>query len=469
MRFAVAFAFATCALVGPLSAEEPQPIELTIRACAIETPVLKYRLLPAEADMKPGDAAPILLRLPWEQAKWMNEVFPSLSEWESRPLDAPEWENSGGVLPERFFDEMKRAAFRRDAHWEYPIGETTSPYLILLPDVQGLRGFLGYGLAARIRYHISRGELEQAREGILVGLTNGRHLAQTPFYIVQLVALAIHRSMLDRTAELISQPDSPNLYWALSTLPDSLIELDRAASLASSMFSMTLPAANDLDQPRDAEEWQKMGEQLVNLLIEFDELPRPLQKRRSDWAPDQIAKWAPSARDELPGLLQVPTEKVAAMSDAEASVRWYVHQRLAIDQRMAAVTSLAPREALPQFIQLKREIKTMHEKASTREAEVFDPAAIYVTAWSLRRKIAALRIIEAVRHYLAEHDGKLPATLDEVDGAPIPRDPLMDQPFIWQIDGKTALLKAPSLPDRILAPDSSAQGNSQVQYRLRVE
>ncbi len=66
------------------------------------------------------------------------------------------------------------------------------------------------------------GELDKACEGILVGLANGRHLAQTPFYINQLVALSIHQVMLDRTAELISQPDSPNLYWALSTLPDSL-------------------------------------------------------------------------------------------------------------------------------------------------------------------------------------------------------------------------------------------------------
>ena len=78
------------------------------------------------------------------------------------------------------------------------------------------------------------GELDTAREGILVGLANGRHLAQTPFYINQLVALSIHQVMLDRTAELISQPDSPNLYWALSTLPDSLPLPGRACNRQTS-------------------------------------------------------------------------------------------------------------------------------------------------------------------------------------------------------------------------------------------
>ena len=102
-----------------------------------------------------------------------------------------------------------------------------------------------------------------------MGLANGRHLAQTPFFVNQLVAAAIHRSMLDRTADLIAQPNSPNLYWALSTLPDSLVELHRAASMEASMFTMTFPAANDLDRPRDAEEWKKMLVQLFELFDQF--------------------------------------------------------------------------------------------------------------------------------------------------------------------------------------------------------
>jgi hypothetical protein len=278
----------------------------------------------------------------------MTNVFPKLEEWESRPLTAPEWANSGGVLPQNFYDEMKRAAHRRDAHWEYPIHETQTPYMILLPDVQGLRGFLGRGLSARIRYHLSRGELDQAREGILVGLANGRHLAQTPFLVNQLVAAAIHRTMLQRTDELISQPNSPNLYWALSTLPDSLLEMDRAASLESSVFAMTLPAANDLDRPRSETEWREMATQLIQLLRELDELPREEQPKGTSFLSQilqrlnlggdaRIAEWAEHARSELPELSGYSQERVEAMSDEEAAVRWYVTLRLARDEHLAAV------------------------------------------------------------------------------------------------------------------------------------
>ena len=483
MRFVALTAACVIYWGGSVAAEEPQPIELTIHARAIETPPLKYRLFPAEADRKAGDAAPILLRLPWEQTAWMHDVFPTLQEWESRPLNAPEWAASGGVLPANFFSEMKRAAFRRDAHWEYPIGETSSPYFILLPDVQGLRGFIGRGLAARIRYHISRGELDQAREGILVGLANGRHLARTPFYVVQLVALAVHRSMFDATRELISQPDSPNLYWALSTLPNSLIELDRAANLEGSIFALTFPAANGIDRPRDAAEWRKIAVQLIELLEENEELPK--QERRPDgdltsqiaanWgrlasAAKIIAAWSKVARAELPELLEVPPEKIATMSDEEAAVRWYVARRVAIEQETAATIVLPPREVLPtfRFRKLRKEMDMLHEKAGTKETDFINRKMVYLTAWSLKRQIEALRIIEAVRDYLAAHDGKLPATLEEIDKVSIPFDPITDQPFEWKVEGATAVLKAPPPPPDAREPGAYRDPYNFLEYRLKV-
>jgi hypothetical protein len=465
MRFVTVFAAISVLLVRPLAAEESPPVELTIRARAIETPVLKYRLLPAEAELKPGNAAPILLRMPWEQTAWMNQVFPTLHEWETRPLDAPEWAASGGVLPEHFFREMRRAAFRRTADWEYPIGEAASLYTILLPDVQGLRVFIGRGLVARIRYYLSRGELEQAREGILIGLADGRHLAQTPFYVCQLVAIAIHRTMLDQTGELISQPDSPNFYWALSALPDSLISLDRTASLEADAFARTLPVAADLDGPRNQQEWRNMARQLVELLKTLDELP---EARAKDGAStlDVLAKWTAVAREELPELANVSAAKVTAMSDAEASVRWYVHQRLAIDHRAAAAVVLPPREAWPLLRQLRQEVKSLHEKTGTTESGFFDPTLMYVSPWSINRKIQALRIIEATRHYMAAHEGKLPAALDDITEVPIPLDPLTGEPFSWKVSGETALLEAPPLPAWAIPPDSTAARVSVVRYRL---
>ncbi|MCU0879995.1 MAG: hypothetical protein MUF06_19670 [Pirellulaceae bacterium] len=271
-------------IAQPRPAEVPKPVELFLDPRPIESPVFQYRLHPAEAERRDGNAVPILLRLPWEQTQWMNTVFAKLGtdeapDWEALPLDSPEWKNSRGVLPRIMFEEMKRAAYRREARWEYPIGETQTPYLILLPDVQGLRGFLGRALSARIRYNLSQGELDEAREGILVGLANARHMAETPIFVNQNVAVVIQRIMLDRTTELISRPKSPNLYWALTTLPDPLPQFHRAADFEGSMLSMSLPAAAglnaDVDTRRTEAEWREMAKQLTEMLELMEMIPRP--------------------------------------------------------------------------------------------------------------------------------------------------------------------------------------------------
>ena len=453
-----------------LHAEEQKPIELILEGQAIESPVLKYKLLPAESELHDGNAVPILLRLPWEQNPWMMNVSPTLEEWSRRPLVAPEWDSfgTGAIFPERFYGEIKRAAYRREAHWEYPIQETQSPYGILLPDAQGLRVFLKYGLTARIRYHLSKGELDQAREGILIGHANARHLAQTPFYVLQLVSASIHHSMLDQTTELISQPNSPNLYWALSGLPESLLEMERSARLAGHLFEMTFPAVNDFDRPRTQEEWRKMADQLVEYLVESGELEIP--KTGGEFALEVGIRSVviKLARPDLTKRLGIPAEKVAAMSDEEVGLRWYTHLRMSLDQKAAAIHSLPPREAWPELRRLQDDVQDFSTMTGMKQWEQISPCSVYVTAWSLKRKIQSLRVIEAVRHHMATHDGQLPARLDDMQGVSIPLDPLTELPFEWQVDGQTATLKSPALPADIMEMMGSQSPASMIEYRVRV-
>ena len=446
----------------------PPPIELLLEGRAIESPVLKYRLFPAESELRDGNAAPILLRLPWDQLPWMNTIAPSLPEWETRALNAPEWSTfeQTHIFPDRFYDEIKRAAFRREAHWEYPIHETPAPHYILLNDVQGLRVFLRYGLAARVRYHLSRGKLDQAREGILVGIANAKHLAQTPFFITQLVAVSFHRSMLDQTGDLISQPNSPNLYWALSSLPDSLIELENAARLEEQMFEMAFPAVHDFDRARSVEDWKKMAHQLVSFLIEHEYLKSADKSVDEALIRSYFTVYAKTARAELVDHQGIPADRVAAMSDEEAGLRWYTHLHMSLDQRANAICSLPPREARPEFVRLQAEVDTCQAATGIQRWPQVSPLGTYVSAWSLKRKVASLRVIEAVRHYMGTHDGKLPQALDEIQDVSVPLDSLTDQPFLWQVDGETATLKAPPLPEEFI--DAASSPSSVIEYRIRV-
>ena len=471
MRSLLLVCFAWLLFHSITQAEEPAvppPIELVLQGRAIETPILKYRLFPIESELHDGNAAPILLRLTWDNTRWMTEVAPKLSEWETRPLDAPEWKEfeTLRVFPDQFYQEIKRAAHRREAHWEYPIHETQSPYQILLPDVQELRVFLKHGLAAHIRYHLTRGELDQAREGILVGLANARHLAETPFYVNQLSAIAYDDSMLNQAALLISQPDSPNLYWALSTLPEMLTDVEHAARLEGHLFEMTFPAARDLDRPRPAEEWKKMARQLVESLVEMGELEVP--KVGGDLALELAIRSTvkKKARPAVTELLGIPAEKVAAMSDEEAGIRWYTHLRMSLDQHAAAIYSLPPREAWPEFRRLQVEAQSFSDATGNKHWTYITPRSVYLASGGVKRQIASLRILEAVRHYMATHAEKFPTTLNEIEGLSIPLDPLTDLPFEWQTEGQTATLKAPALPADFT--EGTTGPARALEYRLRV-
>jgi hypothetical protein len=59
------------------------------------------------------------------------------------------------------------------------------------------------------------------------------------------------------------------------------------------------------------------------------------------------------------------------------------------------------------------------------------------TEGQLEQQIALLRLVEALRLYAAEHDGKLPAQLADIT-VPLPVDPVTGKPFTYTLEGTTA-------------------------------
>ena len=64
--------------------------------------------------------------------------------------------------------------------------------------------------------------------------------------------------------QCIQRPDSPNLYWALTTLPRPLIDLGPAFEAESSFFDLQFPGLRDLEtKDADAEQWRALLEKTV--------------------------------------------------------------------------------------------------------------------------------------------------------------------------------------------------------------
>jgi hypothetical protein len=432
--------------------------DLTVSPRAIERPLMKYRLMPAEYELHEGNAAPILLRLPWERTPYFANEVPKLSEYLDLPLNSPKFQGNE-VFP--FFQRIKSAAYRKTADWQFPIGEESFGG-ILLPDVQGGRNVVGYGLSAWIRQRLAQGKLDQARDGILVGFAVMRHYGRTPFLITQLVCTAVDSILISRVAELVSQPDSPNLYWALTHLPRPLVDLRPSVEMEERFLQMSVPGIDDLSQIRTQEEWTgralaviryfRDGENAANLGVP------------PGGHVEAFVHIVKIARAELPQWTKGGATRVAAMSDAEAALRWLIHVYDDLNGEFAVIASLDPPLALPRLTALHGRIKD-YQAVVEAPTPSFVIASVntYVGPHKLEREIDALRIVEALRHYAVGHGSRLPESLDKITDLPIPNDPFTGKPFHYEVKDGVATLSGDTVP----LPDP-AREPAAIRYTVRI-
>ena len=62
----------------------------------------------------------------------------------------------------------------------------------------------------------------------------------------------------------------------------------------------------------------------------------------------------------------------------------------------------------------------------------------------LDRQIALARCVAMIRLYAGAHDGKLPASLADVENVVEPIDPVTGQPFDYQVVDDRAIIEAPA-------------------------
>ncbi len=410
--------------------------ELVVNVRAVDQPLMKYRLLPAENELHDGNAAPILLRLPWDQTPYFSKVVPTFREYLDLPLDDPKVLDSGDLLSPRLYSEMKRAAYRRTAEWEYPIGEEPAAG-ILLPDVQGAREIVARGLSVWIRYHIAHDNIEKAHEGIVVGLANTRHYGRTPFIIIQLVCAAYDNMMLGCLEELLSRSDCPNMYWALTSLPRPMIDLRPSIELEQTFLDSHVEGIRSLPDSATEQQWFTQAREIMQMFLESG----GGQQTQNFNAQQVLARMAARGRQELPKLIDGGLHRVAGMSDAEVALRWFLHVHAEQSQKTAALMSLEPPAAIPRLKELQQELANFRKELGVPTLFLLEhPLNAYVVTQGIERRIDALRVVEAIRNYAANHDSQLPTSLDQIVDTPIPNDPFTGEPFHYEVHDDAALL-----------------------------
>jgi hypothetical protein len=434
----------------------PKPKVLIVNPAAAPVPALKYRLLPSSADLNPGDAAPIYLR---NRHEMVEEGWRQLSEKPPKWLELP-LKDFPAAEARQFVDlwgsksqQIEFGAHRKTCDWNYTLPEQRlNAIAILLPDAQSMRVW-GRLLAVKARVEIAERKCDEAVRTIETGLAFARHVGGGPFVINGLVGIAIATPMLDRCEELIARPGAPNLYWALTALPRPLVGLRDQLEVERKFLENLIPelSESELARPRNSAEWAsllaRMHQGIVKLTrfnVQLGDHHPALRELSERELPEFRSTALPSAREHLKASRRLTDEQLGAMSEDQIVALHIADGYREIWDDWFKASYLPTRDAVAQHAAAEKQLAAAKKGPFVLFVEYV--AGVYPAMMAelrLDRRVAALRVIEAIRLSAGAHDGALPESLSQVTDVPVPDDPATGKPFEYHRDGNSATLSGP--------------------------
>jgi hypothetical protein len=436
------------AFVLPCRAEQPVSetlIRLTVQPAAAPKPALRYQLLPELKELNPGNPIQNYLKCFMEQQKFFfdKEAFQrreKLLTMPLRELPAQELQNYGGFA----LSQADWAARLDKPDWQILLKLKADGIGVLLPDVQQLRA-LANALKVRFRAEVALGRFDDAVRTAKTMFAMSRHLSEHPTFIGELVGIAVAFVTFGPLEEMVEQPGSPNLYWALTNLPRPLVPLDMGVSGERVWILAELRDLVD-DAPMS-------GDQLKRLITRLD---KGLANGKPVKPGEGVQGWL-DARTRDEGLLSAARRRLVEVGlPEERLLKFPAEQVILLDEKreydvrydeQMKLMNLPMWQSVALLDSKLKSLAAMRTKEPALLADPFLPSAdkIRRAQGRLEQRLALLRQIEALRLYAAEHDGKLPQTLAEVS-VPLPDDPFTGKPFRYELVGNTAHLRGTPPP-----------------------
>lgn len=413
---------------------------------------LKYLLLPGFLDRKPGNAALHYHRaIAMMQNTNSDKDQQTISDWLEMPLAKIPLKDARKLLDgyQATLDEIHMAARRDECDWELPVRESKDPIGILLPEIQSMRS-LARLTCLKVRVEIAEGKIDEAVETLQTQLAMGRHVAEAPFLVSGLVGIAMHGMAFEQANALMEQPDCPNLYWALTALPNPPIDLRGAFEAEMELVYMMFPVLRDVPtDPRSLEYWRGFLDQMANQWALYASNGQMEASHARVIVAGLALVGYPRARDSL--IAQGRSrEEVEALPVAQVVLLYTSQTFNEFRDRMFRWFPLPYWEAEKGMDEAEQFLK-----AESWRREIVPVASLLLPAIQAAKsaevrnaqEVAMLRTVEAVRIHAARHDGQLPDRLDEVTEVPMPIDPYTGKPVAYRRDGRTVVLESMVLPD----------------------
>jgi hypothetical protein len=440
---------------GDSKQPERTVIRLNVSPMAEPLPALRYQLLPELREMHAGNPIQGYLICFMEQNHFFHskQAVEKREKYQSMPLaELPleELKDYGGSA----LKQADYAARLTTPDWQILHKLKRDGINLLLPEVQQLRS-LAAALKVRFRAEVAEKRFDDAVRTAKTMLALARHLGEHPTLIAELVGVAVAYLALGPLEEMIGQPGCPNLYWALTQLPEPFIDLRHGVQGERAFLSVELALLDD-SKPMTPADLDRVVKKVQRLL----EVPGgEFRKDKGGVEPWLAAR----AKDEA--VLRAARRRLVELGvPAERVKRFPARQVLLVAERRAAEVERddamklmpLPHWRLQALLGSRLTTSgTTHvaggsvggasgrpvvRQSSTLFTD-FIPGVVNVhrAAARLQQRLALLRHVEALRLYAAGH-GKLPPKLADLE-VPLPVDPMTGKAFSYHQGGTKATLR----------------------------
>lgn len=419
-------------------------IRMTVQPMAAPKPALKYQLLPELREMNPGNPIQGYLKCFMEQTHFFHDkkLAEEREKWRTMPLQALPLQQMQNYCSNRGLRDADYAARLNSPDWQILLKLKSDGVYLLLPDVQAVRNLAG-ALQIRFRIEIAERRFAAALVTAKTMLSLSRHLNEHPTLIADLVGIAISILALSTVDEMIQQPGCPNLFWALTDLPSPFVDIRKGLQGERLMLEVVLAELDDREPVANAK-LQKM----VNRIQDALNGPNELKGSVREWLEKRTEnkEHVRAARERLIKALapagRTRFESFSPLQIVLLDEKLFCEVRNDEEMKALALPYWQARPILDSIPPLPREKITPLTALSSRLGRIKMAQA------RVDQRIALLRCVEALRIHAAEHDGKLPAKLDDIR-LPLPVDPATGKPFSYKVEGKTVHLLGEPLPIRI--------------------
>ena len=400
-------------------------IPMTVSASPAPKLALKYQLLPELRDSLPGNQIPAFYKCFMEQHHLYRskEVIAEREKWLAAPLADLAGEKGIVGYGGSSTKQADYAAHLDNVDWAVLSQLQKDGIGLLLPDVQQLRE-LAAVLKVKVRGEIARGEFDAAVRTTKVLFALSRAFESHPTLIGQLVGIAIATIALDGVEEFVQQPGAPNLFWALTDLPDPFMDLRKGMQGERTWLGREFDVLKKSAPASDAD---------LKKLADFAEPVFQVRKDGGPWATFQKLAADPAAVTAARRRLTAFGLDPAKLSPVHAVMSDDFMKAMQYQDELMKWTNV-PYWKLP----------ADYEK-SKAPAGVFTelPAALVRVKQAqtrLQQRVALVTVIEGIRLHAGEH-GKVPGALDAVK-LPLPVDPFTGKAFVYEVKGGVGVLRA---------------------------